>query len=174
MANGSTSSMNRMKILTDKMKTPPGNKVTYDAKGYAINPGNKSIKELTEGTTVLPTVNVVTKSNVGYKKIGYKKGENPNKPIAKNKPILKKPVKEKGPKRGTSTYYANIADQFVKDYDADLKKEGWSIFSTKMKTHYMKEGMDYRQKASDEYDAAYDKYASDTTFKTKKPNKSDY
>ena len=62
MANGSTSSMNRMKTLTDKMKAPPGSEVTYDAAGYAINP-DKSTEELTKGTTVLPTVNVEAKGD---------------------------------------------------------------------------------------------------------------
>ncbi|MBC8436712.1 hypothetical protein H8D85_00145 [bacterium] len=53
---GSTASMNRMKALTDKMKIPPppGNEVTYDEAGYAINP-DKSF----EGSTTLPTFNVV-------------------------------------------------------------------------------------------------------------------
>ena len=66
MVNGSTSSMNRMKALTDKMKIPPGNEVTYDAAGYAIN-SNKSVKELTKGTTVLPTANVEAKGNLRKK-----------------------------------------------------------------------------------------------------------
>ena len=72
MANGSTSSMNRMKTLTDKMKAPPGSEVTYDAAGYAINP-DKSTEELTKGTTVLPTVNVEAKGD-RYAK-SFKKGK---------------------------------------------------------------------------------------------------
>ena len=217
MANGSTSSMNRMKILTDKMKTSPGGEVKYDAAGYAINQSDKSIEELTKGTTVLPTANVEAKGDryaksiktgklkQRFTQIGYKKGENPNNPPSKgpyypfkdkkgydqnakmeayqsklqNQPIVKKETKTKptgagGAKIGTSTHYANMADQFVHDYDSILKKDGFSMFDTKMKTHYMKQGMDYRQKASDEFDADFNKWSSDTTSKIKRPNKSDY
>ena len=72
MVNGSTSSMNRMKALTDKMKTPPGGEVKYDAEGYAIN-SNKSVKELTKGTTVLPTANVEVKGKFRKKGMLAKK-----------------------------------------------------------------------------------------------------
>ena len=65
---GSTASMNRMKVLTDKMKIPPppGDEVTYDEAGYAINP-DKPAEELIKGTTLLPTHTVEVKGNLRKK-----------------------------------------------------------------------------------------------------------
>ena len=58
MANGSTSSMNRMKALTDKMKIPPP-------------PGNDEFtdeeKKLMKDTIVLPTHTVEVKGNLRKK-----------------------------------------------------------------------------------------------------------
>tara|TARA_R110002110_G_scaffold259387_3_gene475166 strand:- start:1181 stop:1672 length:492 start_codon:yes stop_codon:yes gene_type:complete len=59
--------LDRMGSTLGKVKKPlkkkeEGNKVTYDAKGYAINP-DKSIEELTAGTTVLDTHTVKTKGD---------------------------------------------------------------------------------------------------------------
>lgn len=60
--------LDRMESTLGKVKKPlkkkeEGNKVTYDAEGYAINP-DKSIEELTAGTTVLPTANVEAKGKL--------------------------------------------------------------------------------------------------------------
>ena len=203
MSNGSTASNNRMKILTDKMKTPPGETpVVSDNTNYAI-PGaiNANVSSMYDNFK-MPTSNSTSSSDTNkasnmsmnktagkliskensakpmesYKKItSYKKGENPNKPpVAKEETKRKRLTGAGGAKLGTSTHYANLADQMVHDYDSILKKDGFSMFDTKMKTHYMKQGMDYRQKASDEFDADFNKWSSDTTGKIKRPNKSDY
>jgi len=78
-------------------------------------------------------------------------------------------------KDGRFTRNAKIADNMVGDLNKQEERDGFNMYTSKMKTHYMKEGMKWREKADSAYNANFNKYIDDTTYTLKPPkSRSDY
>jgi len=72
-------------------------------------------------------------------------------------------------KDGRFTRNAKIADNMVRDLNKQEERDGFNMYTSKMKTHYMKESVKYREKADSAYNADFDKYIDDTTYTLKPP-----
>jgi len=133
MANGSTSSMNRMKTLTDKMKTPPGETpVVSDNTTYVI-PGTKPISSIYDNlkvpTSSTSSFNADKVSNMSMNKTVTDKPGNKAKQLKKGS--IKKGegsyriISNPGTSKADTTYSKSeqiTKMQFASGSDADYRK----------------------------------------------------